>query len=290
MKKLCFVMIFALVLSSSAFAFATTAKNDNGTTQKEATQTTQSAIQTTSGAVKATPSAVEATSSAVKATSSAIDKKDSKEKTKLTVAEKKELILKKYTADELSAVKTAGDAIKKADSTVKVLDVNSIVSDTKEFKFDTPPVIKGSRTLIPVRAITEGLGAKVAYDQATKKVTITKDGTTIELTLGSNVAVVNGKQVTLDTSANTMNNRTYVPMRFIMETFNLKVSYENDGTIQVEDAAATTTTVPAIQTTTSAVQTTKSAVETTSGAVKTTTSAIQTTSGAVKTTTSAIQK
>lgn len=284
MKKLCFVMIFALVLSSSAFAFAETAKNDNGkATQKESTQTTQSAIQTTSGAVKTTSSAVEATSGAVKTTSSAIDKTDSKEKTKLTVAEKKELILKKYTADELSAVKSAGEAIKKADSTVKVLDVNSIVSDTKEFKFDTPPVIKGSRTLIPVRAITEGLGAKVAYDQATKKVTITKDGTTIELTLGSNVAVVNGKQVTLDTSANTMNNRTYVPMRFIMETFNLKVSYENDGTIQVEEAAATTTTVPAIQTT-------KSAIETTSGAVKTTSSAVETTSGAVKTTTSAIQK
>ncbi|WP_312652132.1 copper amine oxidase N-terminal domain-containing protein [Aminipila sp.] len=281
MKKLCFVMIFALVLSSSAFAFAATAKTDNGkTTQKESTQTTQSAIQTTSGAVKTTSSAVDTTSSAVKATPSAVD---TKEKTKLTVAEKKELILKKYTADELSSVKSAGDAIKKADSTVKVLDVNSIVSDTKEFKFDTPPVIKGSRTLIPVRAITEGLGAKVAYDQATKKVTITKDGTTIELTLGSNVAVVNGKQVTLDTSANTMNNRTYVPMRFIMETFNLKVSYENDGTIQVEDAAATTTTVPAIQTTTSAVQTT-------SAAVKTTSSAVETTSGAVKTTSSAIQK
>lgn len=276
MKKLCFVMIFALVISSSVFAFAETAKNDNGkSTQKESTQTTQ-AKETSGAAVKATPSAVETTSGAVKTTSSAIDKKDSKEKTKLTVAEKKELILKKYTADELSAVKSAGDAIKKADSTVKVLDVNSIISDTKEFKFDTPPVIKGSRTLIPVRAITEGLGAKVAYDQATKKVTITKDGTTIELTLGSNVAVVNGKQVTLDTSANTMNNRTYVPMRFIMETFKLTVNYDNaTGTTEIVEAAAATTTAPAIQTTPGAVKTTPSAVETTSGAVKTTTSAIQ---------------
>lgn len=274
MKKLCFVMIFALVLSSSAFAFATSAKNDNGKSvqaQKESTQTTQ----TTSGAVKATPSAIDTTPGAVKATPSAIDTKDTKEKAKLTVAEKKQLILKKYTADELSAVTKAGDAIKKADSTVKVLDVNSIVSDTKEFKFDTPPVIKGSRTLIPVRAITEGLGAKVAYDQATKKVTITKDGTTIELTLGSNVAVVNGKQVTLDTSANTMNNRTYVPMRFIMETFNLKVTYENDGTIQVAEPTEAATSGAAIQVTPSAVQTTPSAVQTTSGAIKTTSSAIQ---------------
>ncbi|QHI72288.1 copper amine oxidase N-terminal domain-containing protein [Aminipila terrae] len=279
MKKLCFVMIFALVLSSTAFAFATSAKTDNEAktqVQKQSTQTTASAIQTTSAAVKTTPSAVDT-------------KDQAKDKAKLTVAEKKELILKKYTSDELSAVNKAGEAIKKADSTVKVLDVNSIVSDTKEFKFDTPPVIKGSRTLIPVRAITEGLGAKVSYDQATKKVTIAKDGTTIELTLGSNVALVNGKQVTLDTSANTMNDRTYVPMRFILETFNLKVSYEKDGTILVDESAtAPTTTAPAA--TSSAIQTTTSAVQTTSAAVKTTTSAVETTSAAVKTTTSAIQK
>lgn len=286
MKKLCFVMIFALVLSSSAFAFAASAKTDNEAKtqgQKESTQTTASAIQTT-------PSAVQTTSAAVKTTPSAVDTKDqAKDKAKLTVAEKKELILKKYTSGELSAVNKAGEAIKKADSTVKILDVNSIVSDTKEFKFDTPPVIKGSRTLIPVRAITEGLGAKVSYDQATKKVTIAKDGTTIELTLGSNVALVNGKQVTLDTSANTMNDRTYVPMRFILETFNLKVSYEKDGTILVDESAtAPTTTAPAA--TSSAIQTTTSAVQTTSAAVKTTTSAVETTSAAVKTTTSAIHK
>ncbi|MHC1723428.1 MAG: stalk domain-containing protein [Aminipila sp.] len=267
MKKICFALVFALVVSSTAFAFATSAKNQNGknvNTQKDSKQT----VQTTESK---TDKQKEQTSDAAVHT---------KEKTKITLSEKKQLVLKKYTSDELSSVTTAGKAIKEADSTVTVLDVNSIVSSTKEFKFDTPPVIKGSRTLIPVRAITEGLGAQVAYDQATKEVTITKDGTTIQLTLGSNVALVNGKEVTLDTKANTMNNRTYVPMRFIMETFKLKVTYD-DGTIEVEEPAGTTSG--------SAIETTTSAIETTTSAVETTTSAVQTTTSAVETTTSAIQ-
>ncbi len=268
MKKLCFALVFALVVSSTAFAFATSAKNQNGknvNAQKDSKQT----VQTTESK---TDKQKEQNSDAAVHT---------KEKEKLTLSEKKQLVLKKYTSDELSAVTTAGKAIKEADSTVTVLDVNSIVSSTKEFKFDTPPVIKGSRTLIPVRAITEGLGAQVAYDQATKEVTITKDGTTIQLTLGSNVALVNGKEVTLDTKANTMSNRTYVPMRFIMEAFKLKVTY-NDGTIEVEEPAEGTTSGSAIQTTTSAIETTTSAVETTTSAVQATTSAIETTTSAIQ--------
>lgn len=256
MKKLCFALVLTLVVSSTAFAFATSAKNDNGKdvqSQKVSVQTKEQTKETSGAAVQTKEQAKETSGAAIQ----------TKEKTKLTLTEKKQLILKKYTSDELSTVTKAGEAIKKADSTVKVLDVNSIVSSTKEFKFDTPPVIKGNRTLIPVRAITEGLGAQVAYDQATKKVTITKDGTTIELTLGSNIALVNGKEVTLDTSANTMNNRTYVPMRFIMETFKLKVTYD-DGTIEVEEPAEGTTSGSAIEvptTTTSAVQTTTSAIQ-----------------------------
>ena len=112
---------------------------------------------------------------------------------------------------------------------------------TKKFKFDTPPVIKGNRTLIPVRAITEGLGADLSWDAINQQVTITDGTTTIVLTLGSNIAIVNGQEVSLDSSASIMNNRTYVPMRFIMETFKMKVTYD-DGTIEIEDPATDETT------------------------------------------------
>lgn len=56
----------------------------------------------------------------------------------------------------------------------------------KDIKFDIPPVIKDGRTLIPVRAIMNGLGAEVKWDEAAKTVTVTKGDVTVVITLGSN--------------------------------------------------------------------------------------------------------
>jgi len=46
---------------------------------------------------------------------------------------------------------------------------------------DLPPIIINGRSLVPVRAIFEKLGAKVGWDAASKKVTISYDSNTIEL-------------------------------------------------------------------------------------------------------------
>ncbi|WP_051280129.1 stalk domain-containing protein [Anaerovorax odorimutans] len=159
---------------------------------------------------------------------------EAKEQIKTNLRERQKLVLENYTQEEITDIEEATENIQSEDSSVKVLDVTSILSSETEFKFDTPPVIKEGRTLIPVRAITEGFGAEVDWNSESKEVTITKDDTTITLTLGNNVAIVNGEEVTLDTKANTMNKRTYVPLRFIMETFNKQVSYDN-GIVEIED-------------------------------------------------------
>lgn len=149
---------------------------------------------------------------------------------------KKEQIRSGYSAEELDAVNDAASRIKKEDPGAKVLDIASVISNDAEFKFDTPPVIKGGRTLIPARAITEGFGAELAYDKENQLVTVTKGDTVIELTLGSMVAVVNGQEVQMDTKANIVNNRTYVPLRFIMETFRLSVEWDEETeTIEIDD-------------------------------------------------------
>ena len=51
----------------------------------------------------------------------------------------------------------------------KVIDANG-----KKITIDSPAVIKNSRTFVPLRAISEILGAKVDWDGATKTVSITK--------------------------------------------------------------------------------------------------------------------
>lgn len=96
----------------------------------------------------------------------------------------------------------------------------------KNAKFDVPPVIKGGRMLIPVRAVTQSLGAKVDYDAATGQVTITKGETTVIITLGSRQILVNGVPQELDVPAQAINNRTFVPLRFLAEIFGQKVDYD----------------------------------------------------------------
>lgn len=163
------------------------------------------------------------------------------------IIQKKEQIRSEYTEEELDTVNDAAEKIKKEDPKAKVLGFNSIISDDAKFKFDTPPVIKGGRTLIPVRAITEGFGAELAFDQETQIVTITKGDTVIELTLGSMEAVVNGEKVQMDTKASIVNSRTYVPLRFVLETFKLNVEWEEETeTIEISDGTTDGTTGGAI--------------------------------------------
>jgi hypothetical protein len=47
--------------------------------------------------------------------------------------------------------------------------------DGNELTLDVPPQIINGRTMVPVRFISEGLGAEVGWDGATKTVTITMD-------------------------------------------------------------------------------------------------------------------
>ena len=103
-------------------------------------------------------------------------------------------------------------------------------------KFDVPPVIKEGRTLVPVRAITEGLGAEVVWNEAKKTITITKGDKVIVLKMDSREITVNGEPYLLDVPAQMNENRTFVPLRFISEILGVKVDYNTlTGDIDLDD-------------------------------------------------------
>lgn len=117
---------------------------------------------------------------------------------------------------------------KKGDKDIKVFTVGEQV-----YFEDVQPIIKSDRTLIPIRAISNSLKADVQWDEATKTVTITKDGTEIKLVLGNDIAIVNGQEVKLDVPAETLNDRTMVPVRFISEAFKSTVDFEPESQIVI---------------------------------------------------------
>ena len=88
---------------------------------------------------------------------------------------------------------------------------------------DQPPVNAGGRLLVPLRAIFEALGATVGYNNGTIKAS--RGSTNLELSLGSDQAIINGQRSTLDVPAQAVFGRTLVPLRFVGEAFGATVNY-----------------------------------------------------------------
>ena len=93
---------------------------------------------------------------------------------------------------------------------------------------DTRPFIEDGRTLVPMRAIFEALGATVEWDDATKTVTSASDNGSIEMTVGSDIIKINGVDTKVDVPAKIVGGRTVVPVRVISEGLNCKVIWSQE--------------------------------------------------------------
>jgi len=97
----------------------------------------------------------------------------------------------------------------------------------------SPVVIRDGRTLVPMRAYLESLGATVDW-QPPDRVTATLDGRTVAMTIGSPTAQIDGKAVPLDVPAQLIDDRTYLPLRFLSEGLGATVAYDGKSvTVQV---------------------------------------------------------
>lgn len=102
--------------------------------------------------------------------------------------------------------------------------------------FDVHPFIENDRVLVPLRGVMEGLGAEVEWDGQTRTVSIATEGVSIRLVIGENTAkvvkTVDGtpveQTVELDVAAKLVNDRTFVPVRFVSETLGANVDWDND--------------------------------------------------------------
>jgi len=91
--------------------------------------------------------------------------------------------------------------------------------------FDVEPEIKNGRTMVPLRAIFEALGAEVEWDGATSTVYAYRGNESVELTIGSYYLYTSSGVTTLDQPGYITNGRTLVPVRAISEAFNCDVQW-----------------------------------------------------------------
>lgn len=93
------------------------------------------------------------------------------------------------------------------------------------------PFIDGqSRTQIPLRAVSEGLGYPVDWNGQTKTVTVFMEGgQAVRLKIGEKVVHTPEGPVEMDTAAVIIGSRTYVPLRFVAEALGHSVDYRQNG-------------------------------------------------------------
>ncbi|WP_162463321.1 stalk domain-containing protein [Paenibacillus psychroresistens] len=114
-----------------------------------------------------------------------------------------------------------------------------IVNGQKVLFPDTEPYLDAnSRTLVPVRFVSESLGAEVKWDDKTRTVTLNYKGKKIVMPLNSKDVSIDGTNITLDTAAVMTDGRTMVPLRFASEAMDADVKWDGDSHyVKVSDKA-----------------------------------------------------
>ncbi|WP_025115413.1 copper amine oxidase N-terminal domain-containing protein [Lysinibacillus fusiformis] len=106
-----------------------------------------------------------------------------------------------------------------ADAATTQIKIDDVV-----LKTDAVPELKNNRTMVPLRVISENLGAQVQWNDS--KITLTLNEDTITLNPNSKTVIKNGKTEQLEVKPYLKSDRIYLPIRFFAETFGSQVDYK----------------------------------------------------------------
>jgi murein tripeptide amidase MpaA/phage baseplate assembly protein gpV len=137
---------------------------------------------------------------------------------------------------------TKSVTVKKADTTVKVkIGSPTAYVNSKKVELDTSPIILKGRTMIPLRFVSEAIGASVKWNTAerTAYITLSEQAQNPETIKSNSVnIIIDGEEQSFNPEAVVQNGTTIVPLRDILKNENPTYSWEN-GRLKVEFAENT---------------------------------------------------
>lgn len=83
------------------------------------------------------------------------------------------------------------------------------------------------RIIVPMRPLFEGIGAQIFWDQTTHTVRAFYPGHTVTLQAGNREAMADNQTVVLDTEPVIVNDRLLVPLRFVAETLDATLAWDD---------------------------------------------------------------
>lgn len=101
-----------------------------------------------------------------------------------------------------------------------------VIIDGVEQKFSPAPLIENGRVLVPMRQLFETLGAEVTWYEDSRMVVGKRNGITVCIFVDSNFALVNGQEYISDVPPRIIENRTFLPLRFVAETLGDYVTWD----------------------------------------------------------------
>lgn len=105
---------------------------------------------------------------------------------------------------------------------VVAVDMNRVIFPDVQPFLDT----EIGRVRVPIRFVSEQMGAQVEWEPVTQTVTIKRDNLSIQLRVDDPVVTVNGSNVTTDAPPRLVDpGRVMVPLRFISEVFGAAVDW-----------------------------------------------------------------
>ena len=93
------------------------------------------------------------------------------------------------------------------------------------------PVQEKGTTLVPIRVVSENLGASVKWDRVTQSITIVQGTTEIKLQIGDRKVWVNGNMEELAIAPRLIKGTTMVPIRFISENLGCDVYWQSKNRV-----------------------------------------------------------
>jgi hypothetical protein len=109
----------------------------------------------------------------------------------------------------------------------------TVVEDNKtvEKTMDVAPYIKGDRTFLPLRFVAYALGVNeenIIWDPVTRAVTVFKDGRIAQVTIGSQIMLVNGVSISMDVAPEITEGRTMLPIRWLGQALGATIDWDPD--------------------------------------------------------------
>lgn len=104
-------------------------------------------------------------------------------------------------------------------------DTIYVILDGSYIEFDVSPQIINGRTMVPIRAIFEKMGATVEWDVNTSSAICTKGDTVVKMTINSMDMYINNQVTKMDISPVVINERTLAPARYVAEAFGADVQW-----------------------------------------------------------------